>query len=742
MGAITAFLGELSRRRVFGVAVLYVVAAWVAIQVADLAIEAGYLRGWSLRSIWHAAFIGFPLALIVGWYYDITREGIVRTPPTDADESFNTSLRRKDFALLASLAVVWVIAVILFHIPPAVNKSIAVLPFENRGHDSENAHFAFGIHDDLMTQLQKLTDIKVIAQPSVERIDKDKSAPQMGLELGVAYIMKGSVERVLDRVRVNVTLIEVEDDSQAGAWTYDRELTAENVFDIRDEIASVITGNLQARLSPDERTRLQGRPTPSLEAWEAYLFGQQRLEIRTNAANEDAISFFQRAIEIDPEFAQAYVGLSSAYHMDNTLRGVTLDTDRMRIPLAKAMGLNDQLGEAYAVRGDINWHEGKNDAAWADFERAIELNPNNSDAYYAYASDLMNSGADNQRVLELLNEGIERDPLSANLRVTKGQVLFRLDLPDEAMAEYQKAIDINPLSPHPYYRMAWEHASVGRLDEAIRSARAGIALDPYGGRYFHLLEYYYLSIGDIPGAEYAAKRYIELVPEARNAMQGMMDYYLAAGNDEQFLNYAGQLIIKDPRDRQWSSGWKPYGIARDNLFEYHLLAGRYDEAREQLIVDWPEFFQATIPTLEGHNWWAAVQVAALFVKLGEQQKADALLAKVLEKLNQNRGGELDEDPGPLEKALVQTLLDQRADAVATLRLVIKNGDRYMLLPRLMRGLLNEFLHDDPEYQKIVAQIRGELAIQLDRVREMEQSGEIPTYPENITLRPRGSDHSL
>ncbi len=186
---------ELKRRRVFGVALLYSAAAWVAIEVTALAIEAGYLRGWSPRNVWNAAFIGLPLALIVGWFYDITREGIVRTPPSDAGDSLEKSLQRKDYVLLPSLAAVWTILYVLIHIPPAVDKSIAALPFENRGHDPANAPFAFGIHNDVLKQLQQLSDIKVIAQPSVESIDKNLSVAEMGRHEGPPSVQKGPISK-------------------------------------------------------------------------------------------------------------------------------------------------------------------------------------------------------------------------------------------------------------------------------------------------------------------------------------------------------------------------------------------------------------------------------------------------------------------------------------------------------------------------------------------------------------------
>ena len=153
MNSLLNFYRELRRRRVFSVVALYMVAAWAVIQVGDLAIDAGMLSGLSLRNLFVLAIIGFPLALIAGWFYDISRKGVVRTAPVGADKLFSGTLQLKDYLLLLVLAVVWAGAYVYVHTPPPVNKSIAVMPFENRGNDPENASFALGIHDDLMTQL-------------------------------------------------------------------------------------------------------------------------------------------------------------------------------------------------------------------------------------------------------------------------------------------------------------------------------------------------------------------------------------------------------------------------------------------------------------------------------------------------------------------------------------------------------------------------------------------------------------
>ncbi len=358
MGRIGRFIGDVGRRRVLPNAVLYIVAAWVTIQVADLAIDAGVIH-LVLRDVFVAAFVGFPIALVVSWFYDVTRKGIVRTPPVGAADTFDRSLHTRDYLLFASLAAVWAIAIVYVHTPEPVDKSIAILPFDNIGHDPNNAMFAFGMRLDLQTQLQNLHDLKIIARESSDRIDQDMSLPDMALKLGAAYILKGSVERVLDQVRINVVLIDAQEDQQAWSHSYDRDLTARNWFDIRNEVSGVITDSLQAELSPAEQRRLATAPTENFEAHQAYLLGHVRMAIRSTGALTEAVGYFRQAIDLDPDYALAWVGLADSLFLQMTYGGLLEDEEIPKVEDAinKALELDDKLGEAYVTLGVVHWQK-------------------------------------------------------------------------------------------------------------------------------------------------------------------------------------------------------------------------------------------------------------------------------------------------------------------------------------------------------------------------------------------------
>jgi TolB-like protein len=276
----------------------------------------------------------FPLALIFAWAFELTPEGIKRETAVDPAESVTRATGRKlDIAIIGLLAI----AVVYFALdkfalqaepgqavatteeisaaqPAEREKSIAVLPFANLSRDAVNEPFTIGIHDDILTQISKIRALKVISRTSVmEYHNTAKNLKTIGRELGAATVMEGGVQRVGDRVRINVQLIDAATDEHLWAGTYDRQLTAANIFAIQTEIATAIADALRATLSTEERELLDAVPTEDMAALEAYLLGKQRMEKRTSVALAEAVDEFKRAIELDPNFAFAYVGLADGY---------------------------------------------------------------------------------------------------------------------------------------------------------------------------------------------------------------------------------------------------------------------------------------------------------------------------------------------------------------------------------------------------------------------------------------------
>src|SRR5437016_12335172 len=302
---MSGFFEEVKRRKVYRVAAAYVIVAGGIIQLASAAFPAWELPNWSLRLVIVLLLIGFPIALILAWAFDITSQGVKTTPAVAAPGSH---LRRNVIMLIAT-GIIISIAAGFFVLPRAaarkIDKSIAVLPFENLSDEKENAYFADGIQDDILTNLSKIGDMKVISRTSV--MSYRGHAPnlrEIGKALGVSTILEGSVRRAGNRVRVNVQLIDATTDEHLWANDYDRDLT--DVFAIQTDLAQKISGELQAKLSPTEKAQIEKKPTQNGEAYLAFVQAHNlQNAVEDIGKLKQSEQLYARAIELDPKFALA-----------------------------------------------------------------------------------------------------------------------------------------------------------------------------------------------------------------------------------------------------------------------------------------------------------------------------------------------------------------------------------------------------------------------------------------------------
>src|SRR5881275_837169 len=302
---MSGFFEELKRRKVYRVAAAYIIAAGFIIQIGSAVFPAWELPNWTLRLVVVLLLMGFPIALILAWAYDVTAQGIRATPTVSAPGTH----RRRNLILLIATGVIVSAAAGFFLLPRAsarkIDKSIAVLPFENLSDEKENAYFADGMQDDILTNLSKIGDLKVISRTSVMPYrGKASNLREIGKALGVATILEGSVRRIGNRVRVNVQLINAENDEHIWAEDYDRDLT--DVFAIQTDLAKKISGELQAKLSPAEKAQMERKPTENGEAYLAFVQAQN-----LGCALDDfdklkqSEQLYARAVQLDPNFALA-----------------------------------------------------------------------------------------------------------------------------------------------------------------------------------------------------------------------------------------------------------------------------------------------------------------------------------------------------------------------------------------------------------------------------------------------------
>src|SRR3989475_8273865 len=384
---MSGFFEEVQRRKVYRVAAAYIIAAGFIIQIGSAVFPAWELPNWAFRLVVVLLLIGFPIALILAWAYDVTPQGIRATPaPTTSG-----SHRRRNLIMLIAIGVIISAGAGFFLLPRAsarkIDKSIAVLPFQSLSDEKENAYFADGIQDDILTNLSKIAELKVISRMSVMsyRGDAVRNAREIGKALGVATLLEGSVRRIGNRVRVNVQLINANNDEHIWAEDYDRDLT--DVFAIQTDLAQKIASALQAKLSPAEKARLDKRPTQNPDAYllfvQAHDYANRTDMFRDTTLKAEAL--FEQAIKLDPNFALAFADLSMVeswlYHSSDP---VSARREKARLNADEALRLQPDLPEGHLALG-FSYYYGDRDyeRALAEFEIAKRGLPNEAQAYMA-----------------------------------------------------------------------------------------------------------------------------------------------------------------------------------------------------------------------------------------------------------------------------------------------------------------------------------------------------------------------
>src|SRR5881392_1706682 len=380
------FFEELQRRRVYRVAAAYVIAAGFIIQIGSAILPAWELPNWTFRLVVVLLLIGFPIALILAWAFDVTSEGIRATEKTAAE----THLRR-NMIILAATGVIVSAAAGFFLLPRVsariIDKSIAVLPFENLSGDPDNAYFADGIQDDILTNLSKVGDLKVISRTSVMsyRGSGTHSAREIGKALGVAALLEGSVRRIGNRVRVNVQLINAANDEHVWAEDYDRDLT--DVFAIQTDLAQKIARELQAKLSPTEKAQIERKPTENNEAYFAFLQAHDLFTRpdKFRADTEKAEQLFEQATRLDPDFAGAFAGLAWVEDwMYHSFDPTPARKEKARAAAEAAIRLQPDLPEAHLALGFYYYYCERNyQRALDEFAIAKRSLPNSAEVYMA-----------------------------------------------------------------------------------------------------------------------------------------------------------------------------------------------------------------------------------------------------------------------------------------------------------------------------------------------------------------------
>jgi len=501
---LTSFFGELKRRNVVKVAVAYAIVGWVLVQIADTFFPALQLPEWTVTLVAGLVILGFPLALILSWAYELTPDGMERTKSVPLSESIaNVKGRKLDFVIIGVLAI----AVAFFAVerfileepseteivadepvegsPPVVVEeqrevlpnSVAVLPFENLSLDPEDAYFAAGIHEEILNQLAKISALNVIARTSMMQYAAgDKSIPQVAEELNVETVMEGSVRYADGRVLVTAQLIDPATNAHLWSDSYNREFA--DIFAIQADIAINIANALEAEFSLVEKEDIERSPTNSPEAYELYLRGRYFWNIRTEQAIEAALDYFRQAVQLDSNYALAYSGIADVW----IFRGwYSVLAPKETFPSSKtaileALAIDEGLAEAHASRAHI-YLEFDHDwpAAGREYRRAIELNPRYSTAHHWYGGYL-SAMERHEEALEQALEARRLEPLSLIINTWVGLRHYFAGRYETAIEEIENALALNPNFAPGHWHLGWAYEQAGRYADAISSAERAYAI--------------------------------------------------------------------------------------------------------------------------------------------------------------------------------------------------------------------------------------------------------------------------
>ena len=457
------FFNELKRRNVYKVAIAYAVVGWLLIQVATQTFPFFEIPNWGVRLVVLIIAIGFPIAVIIAWAFELTPEGLKRTEVADGEPAQPSRSKAWIYVIIVAAAL----SVGLFFLgrhalrtqetglAGASAKSIAVLPFANLSGNPDNAYFAAGIQDEIITRLAKIGQLKVVSCLTTQRFKgAPDDLPAIAKQLGVANLLQGSVQRSTDAVRVNVQLVSAQPETRLWADTFDRKLT--DVFQIESDIAKTIADKLQAKLTGSEQRAISVEPTADLEAHELYLQGRYLWNRRTVQNLKKALSYFEEAARKDPNYGLAYAGIADTYTvMPAYSAGFPQEClPRARAAAQKALELDDSLAEAHASLAFILIFYFDIAASTREFERAIELNPNYATAHHWYGrSTLLLAGQFDHAIAEA-KRAVELDPVSPINRADLGGVYTMLRRYDEAIQQLRTTLEIDP----DFY---WAHRYLG-----------------------------------------------------------------------------------------------------------------------------------------------------------------------------------------------------------------------------------------------------------------------------------------
>ena len=709
-------LAELKRRRVFRVAAVYVVGTWLALQVSDVLFPGWGIPEEAIRFVVYTAVAGFPIALVFGWKYDITTDGLVRTSKLTAQQARSQSLSRRDFLLLSLLlvsfiGVSWGILQRVTEIQDSQSHSVtgqqlnidpgavAILPFSELGSD-ENAILAAGLHEDLITRVIKLADLSVISETSLEIYRaSEKPLGVIARELGVGRVLTGTVQRSGDRVRVNIRLVDTVNDRNLWGEAYDRVLDADNLFEIQADIAERVALALEAEVTPQEAQRLEIKPTTSFEAYQALLRGKLAARSLNPESQQTALEHYRRALQIEPHFAQAYLGMAEVYVQQLEFLGLPQEEGQQKAIeyVQKAIELDGSLGDAYRIWGARVRDQGNYPAALGILMRGLEVEPGNGRLHHVVGLTLRMQGRAKE-AMPYYDRALQLDPLSPIVNESRGSALRDVGRFDEAERQYQLTMKLDPELSTTYWGIGTLKWSQGLPADAASWFRQARMRAPHSDAFAAMEALMFLEMGLDQRAEILLKTARQ--QQAKVKPNGLLlpAQYLAI--------YRGTLPQEIPNLRKLTPEfWYGGAISLPNE---SFLTGEYPAALEILQREFPGLVSVG-GTLDGTNFREAIQLAYVLDRLGDRIASRRLLTEteawIADKPRLGIRGYWVTD------AQIHAIRGDHTAAITALQTAVDEGWRNLWRYFFEHDPVLRVLHEDPEYRALASRVRAEMTRQ-------------------------------
>ena len=726
-----SFFSELKRRNVLRLAATYALAAWILIEAGSVLLPTFGVPEWFFRVYVLIIMGGFVVSLVLAWVFEVTPDGVKLDSEVDHSKQAPRKSGRWNAVIIALLVLALGVSITLnvtgmrdqdvpeAQIAATEEHSVAVLPFSNRSPDPDNQFFADGIHDDLLTRLAAIDSLRVISRTSVnEYRDTTKKLREIGTELDVTTIVEGAVQRSGDQVRITVQLIDAATDEHLWADSYDRELTTQNLFAIQSEISTQIATALQAALTPEEEIRLAVIPTKSIEALSYYTAGRNNLYLRRFDTLQEARRQFNQAIEIDPDYAQAYAGLAETILVTMTNHrsiepGEAYDLASAAID--KALELDDQLAEAHAVNGLLKYSQwastrvGSGNAEAAEsFARAIRLNPNLSNAYVWFSS-LRESEGDYDTAVDLLNKAMRVDPLYRIPYVNLPGFYVMQGKPEKALHLLVKAMDIFPDWATPYQYMANQMMGLGRLDEAVAWSYVAQTLTDDPLIKFAVMGAF-VEFGELERIREFGRQF-----PVDHPMYRMGDAYLRFTDSDYSGTIAGLEDLELSTEIEADFAFPLMSMSA-------LMMRDYDKAERYLLTANPLLTSDTAENVDRKNFRSAILLAYTYQLMGDSRRAERLLAQAERVISQMHrigiGG------FGISDVNILALRGRNDAALDALREAIDEGFVSLLsydMWTLDQNPMIDALRDDERFKAMKLELDRKIEVMRDNVERAEES---------------------